>query len=416
MFLLSDTIHIDGLYDITANYNSLISDDNTDLLYLGTNKYGTRILGSILFEDDEELFLRYIQTLISDEQLKDFLARKISLRTILNSSNIISIVDKDYNKNILRSAQMFLKAIPEEFLPFNDSFCPDIINDSSFDYTFSLKGGLADLHKAEPLTVSDTNAKIYHLLNSATTFLDEIDIKHHIYSEVALAGSYELNFEIDLQETPNLFSISNTDIKNFIERFFNYLFNILPNEPINALKETEISSERFIEISETLRGIYEKRNIPTSKESSTQRTLDLLNYAVDSLKDLNYNGFNIIEVKNQTIAGDKLPIAFISNNFYEKVIDKVFIPESEKKDDIISIDEGNTKYSLQVYQLNKESGKGKAYYDGGKSISKISFTLLGRDEYHGTDFTKSMDEDIKIEVEGIGKRVNGELKEITFTL
>lgn len=408
--------YIDGLYDIIANYSSLLGDGHIDMLYTGTNIYGSKILGSILYEDDEELYLRYIHTLVSDEILNDFINRKITLRQILSNSNAVFIVDKNYNDEIINNAFISITDLPEDFLPLENSFCPDFVKKNSLDYTFSLKGELADLHKAEPLAVSDTNAKIYHLLNSATTFLNDLNIEPKIYSEVAIAGSFELNFEIQLNEKPNLFSISNEDIKEFIFNFFKYIFNKLPDEPTNALKDVSETSNDLKKMTSDLKNIYEKRNSFLNDAATEQKTIDLINYSVDTFKDLNYQGFNKIEVKNTLSSGEKLPVAIINEDYYKNVVDKVFKPELENKPDLVIFDEEPLTYKIQVYSLNKETGNGGAYYILNDAITKVTLHLRGKNDYHGTIFTKSLDENIQIDVSGIGKKVNNILKEITINL
>lgn len=408
--------YINGLYDIVANFSSLLNDGHVDLLYIGTNKYGSKILGSILYEDDENLYLRYIHTLISDEILNDFLNKKNTLRNKVANSYSVFIVDKDYNDNIINSCLIPIKDIPDDYLPLQNSYCPDLIKSNTLDYTFSLKGELADLHKAEPIAVSETNIKIYNLLSSATTFLSDLDIESRIYSEVALAGSFELNFEIELKEKPNLFSTSNEDIKSFIFNFFKYIFNKLPDEPVNTLKDVTAESENLHEITTELKEIYSRRNAFLNEEATEQKTIDLINYSVNSFKDLSYKGFNKIEVKNRLANGERLPVALINEDYYTNVINKVFTPESEEKPDLIILDEKPSSYKIQVYSLNKETGKGKAYYIFNDSIIKISFYLKGKTDYHGTIFSKSLDGDIQIETLGIGKWVNNKLKEITINL
>ncbi|WP_374363767.1 hypothetical protein [Cloacibacterium sp.] len=417
MFNINNTLlYIDGLYDIISNYTVLVNDGDNDIIYIGTNRFGTTILGSIVFEDDEEFYLRYVHTLVSSEDLNLFLNQKITLRELIKKNETIFIVDKKYNGDIIFSALIPINDFPENLLPLQNSFCPKFVKSKSLDYSFSLHGQLADLHKAEPLSVSETNTKIFNLLNSATTFLEDLGINHQIYSEVALAGSYELNFSIELSEDLNLFSQPNSDVNDFIADFLGYLFNVLPNESDNVIKTEIIKSEKLIEIREELKSIYEKRSLFINDESSEQRLIDLINYSVNSLKDFQYNGFSNIEIKNKIDNQTKIPIAFINKSYYDNVINKVYDIEIEKKEDVIILDETPKNYVIQMYSFNKESGKGSCYFNTDETINKVAIHLKGRSDYHNTDFTKSLDENIKIEVCGIGKWVNGTLKLITIDL
>src|SRR5690606_24257523 len=110
--------------------------------------------------------------------------------------------------------------------------------------------------------------------------------------------------------------------------------------------------------------------------------------------------------------GEVLPVALIKTDYYETVSNKIFKPEQEEKPDEIIFDETPKNYKIQVYQLNKETGNGGAYYLINDNVSKISLHLRGRDDYHGTIYTKSMDDNSSIDIHGIGKWINGVLKEI----
>lgn len=409
-------LYINGLFDISDNYCSLINDGAIDLLYKGTNKFGSNILGSILYEDDENLYLRYIHTIVSDETLYDFLNRRVSLQSIINNSNSVFVVDKGYNNDIKNSALIPLDDIPKDYLPLENSYCPSFVKRNSFEYTFSLKGGLADTHKAEPLIMSDTNSKVFKLLNSATTFLNELDIQPKIYSEVAMAGSFQLNFEIDLVEKINLFSKPSDDIKSFFYGFLNYLFEKLPNESQDVLKIEEKSSNELKSLFGEMKKLYSSRNVVFNDEAFEQKVIDLITYSVDSVKDIEYRGYNKIEISNKLENGEVLPVALIKTDYYETVENKVFKPEQKEKPDEIIIDETSKNYRIQVYQLNKETGNGGAYYLVNDNVSKIGLHLRGKNDYHGTVYTKSLDEDISIDILGLGKWVNGVLKEITVDL
>lgn len=409
-------LYINGLFDISDNYCGLINDGAIDLLYNGTNRYGSNILGSILYEDDENLYLRYIHTIVSDETLHDFLNRRVSLRSIINNSDSVFVVDKGYNNDIKDSALIPLADLPNDYWPLENSYCPSFVKRNTFEYTFSLKGGLADTHKAEPLIMSDTNSKIFKLLNSASTFLTELDIQPKIYSEAALVGSFQLNFEIDLNENINIFSKPSDDIESFFYGFLNYIFEKLPNESQDVLKVEEKSSNELKSLFGEMKKLYNNRNVVLNDEAFEQKVIDLITYSVDSVKDIEYRGYNKIEISNKLKNGEVLPVALIKTDFYETVENKVFKPEQKEKSDEIVIDEIPKNYRIQVYQLNKETGNGGAYYLVKENVSKIGLHLRGKDDYHGTVYTKSLDENTSIDTPGLGKWVNGVLKEITVNL
>ncbi|MDF2188312.1 hypothetical protein [Paraflavitalea sp. CAU 1676] len=414
--LLNKYPYPEGLYDIVDDFIGLLNDGSNNLLYTGTNKYGTKLLGSILFEDDEELYLRYTHTLVTDVTLFDFINQRITLRDIILSSQLVFIVDRSYNNEILNKALVPLSEIPSTFLPLPESYCPPFIKQNSLEYTFSLKGALADSNKAEPLVMSNTNSIVYSLLDSATKFLPDLQITPLIYSEVALAGSFKLNFRIELKETFGLFTKSSEDIRQFLYRFLTYLFERLPNEPKDALKDVNSATDNFRKLFSEFQYLYTSRNFTTTEAISEQKVIDLITYSVDSVKRLDYKGFNRIEISNNLGNGEAIPVALINTDFYNSVSDKVFRPEDSNIVDIIKFDETDKPYRIRVYSLNRESGNGSAYFEFDNRTIKISLHLRGKGDYHGTIFTKSLDNNLYIETKGIGKWVNGILKQVTVNV
>lgn len=137
MFNINNTLlHIDGLYNIISNYISLVNDGDNDIIYIGTNKFGTTILGSIVFEDDEDFYLRYIHTLVSTEDLNSFINQELTLRDLITKNDTIFIVDKKYSGEIICNALIPKSDFPENLLPLQNSFCPKFVKAKSLDRTF----------------------------------------------------------------------------------------------------------------------------------------------------------------------------------------------------------------------------------------------------------------------------------------
>lgn len=405
---------VKDLHKVADNFYSLLNDGDNDIIYTGTNIYGNRILGSIVFEDDENDYLRYFHTIVTDKQFYSFVNREISLRKILESSESFFVIDKDYNNNIIDFNLISFHDVPNDFLPLENSLCPSFLDAASLEYSFSLKGGLSDLHIAEPEVMSVVNTKFCSFLKSSASFVNELDIYPHVYSETAMTGSFELNFKIEFKEGLNLFSKPHADIKSFLRKLYTYIFSILPKEEKDALKLENIESADFKEIEEEFQQIFLSRGIELP-DNGEQKVIDLISYSVENLKEIEYNGFDRIELINKTTDGGKVPVAIIDKNFYASIEDKFFKPESLQLEDIIEVDATPQEYSIQVYQLNIETGNGGVYLTINESIHKVPIHLRGRNTYHNTIFTKNMDDEIIITIKAIGKRVNGKVTELTYT-
>ena len=409
---------IRDLHKIVSNLTVLFNDGDNDVMYTGTNKYGNRILGIIMFEDDEKGYLRYIHTLITDKQYSDFLSKKITLRGILENNESFFIVDKNYVNEETSSNLVYLSDIPEQFLPLDNSYCPDIINEPSLSYSVSLKGNLADLNKTLPNELNDVNSKFSSFLSSATEMIYDFDLSREVYVESLMAGSFKINFKIELKHTEQLalFNVPIKRLSNFFEEYLRYVFKTLPSEDSDVFKKESITSPAFINLEKSLSSIYEAANI-TPQKNIEQQLIDTLNYSLPHLKDLHYNkSFDRIEILNYDLSGQEFQIGLIDESFIPAVESKLFRTEELEKDDIILYDDSPTKYSIRVYQMNTETGNGGAYLSMDNSIEKISLHLRGRTNYDNTVYTRSMDTGNIIEIQGIGKKVNGKIREITVQL
>lgn len=116
-----------NLHIIVDNRHVFYNDGENDILYTGTNELGNRILGSIVAQDDENDFLRYFHTLVSDIQFNNFIERKISLRGILKDNDSFFSVDMDYLYKEKDYNIVFFNDIPDEYLPLESSVCPQFI-------------------------------------------------------------------------------------------------------------------------------------------------------------------------------------------------------------------------------------------------------------------------------------------------
>jgi hypothetical protein len=411
-------IIIRGLHEIVDNYFSILNDGDIDILYTGTNKFGNRIIGSIVLEDEEYNFFRYFHTLITEDDYVLFVNKTLSLRQLLQSSGSFIIVDKDYNGNEIDYNLASVSDIPNEFLPLEKSFCPDFLKNYSLDYAFSLKGGLSDLHKAEPDVMSLVNNKFCSFLKTSFNFLHSLNITPHVYSETAKTGSFELNFRIEFNEQLTLFTKPNNDINQFLKNFYTYIFSDLPKEEDGALKLENIESKYFKKLQEAYSEIFVSRNLQSGIDRSEQQVIDLITYSVENLKEIEYRGFNKIEVINKTSSGQKIPIAVFDRNFYPSIENKIFKPEELNREAIVEYDDFPVEYSIQIYSLNKETGNGGAYLElikgTQKSIQKVSLHLRGKNDYNNTVFSKNMDESVFMNVKALAKRVDGVIKEITY--
>lgn len=410
---------IKDLHKIVSNRFVLFNDGENDILYTGTNPYGNRLLCCIMFDDDESEFLRYSNILVTETQYSDFLNKAISLKQIFDTNGSFIAVDYDYALTELDYNVVGISEIPDGFLPLENSFCPDFIYEPSFNYSVSMQGGTADEHKVPVKALNSVSSSFSGFLQSATQFITELDLGREIFVEALQAGSFRVNFKIEISEPQqiNAWELPNEEINIFLNNYFGYVFNNLPNEEVNVFQNEIVESETFKTLEGQLQQLYEAKGA-TPADGVEHKLIDLINYSVENLKSIEYNnGFEKLQFLNLTTDGHEVPFATFNNDLISAIDDRLFDVSEFNAEDVITIDNQSTNYSLQMFQFNINTGNGKAYYvqpDGG--IIKISVYARGRDNYKHTSFTKSMDENLSYDFNGVGLYKNGILKNITVNL
>lgn len=408
---------IKDLHKIANNKLVLYNDGEYDIIYTGTNSFGNRILSCIMFDDDEEGFLRFINAIITEIQFEEFMNKKISLLNILQTNDSFFVVDYDYGLREISCNLVNLSEIPKEFHPLENSFCPDFLFEPSFNYSVSMQGGLADEHKISTKSLISISSSFNDFLKSSTEFINELDFERIVYVEALKAGSFKINFKVEVSEPiqTSLLDFPKEEINIFLNNYFSYVFNQLPNEAVDIFQSEEVNSDGFKALENELKVLYDKKGI-TPEAGVEHKLIDLINYSINGLKSIEYNDdFENLQFNNIAENGDEIPFASINDELVFTIDERLFNLDEFKAEDIILIDEKPKSYIFQVFQFNTDTGNGKAYFtepDG--SVHKISVYARGRENYQNTSLTQSLHERQPYDFSGVGKYVNSNLKSITI--
>jgi len=409
---------IKDLHKIVNNKLVLYNDGEYDIIYTGTNSFGNRILCCIMFDDDDG-FLRFINALITEIQFEEFMNKKISLLNILQTNDSFFIVDYDYALRELSCNLVNLSEIPNEFHPLDNSFCPDILFEPSFNYSVSMQGGFADEHKISTKSLISVSSSFNEFLKSSTEFINELDFERVIYVEALKAGSFKINFKIEVSEPiqTSLLDFPKEEINTFLNNYFSYVFNKLPNEDVDIFHNDDVNSKEFKTLENELKELYDKKGI-TPEAGVEHKLIDLINYSINGLKDIEYSDdFENIQFNNISDNGVEIPFASINDELVFTIDERLFNLDDFKAEDIILVDENPKKYTFQVFQFNTDTGNGKAYFtESNGGIHKISIYARGRENYQNTTLTQSLHERHPYDFSGVGKYVNSNLKTITLNL
>lgn len=404
---------------IAENKRVLFNDGENDIIYTGINEYNNRLLCFIMFEDDEKGFLRYIHMLVSENQYSKFINQQTTLRNILNTNESVFILDLDYGLKEIDQNLVFVSEIPEDYLPLENSYCPDFIRETSFSYAVSLLGGLADSHKTDAKELSDVSTHFSDFLKSSTSFVNDFRREANIYVEALQTGSFKINFRVEIEEPAQIEIINNsTDkISDFLSNYFKYFFNQLPEEDNGVFKSETVTSEGFQKLEKELEDIYEEK-YALPEGGVEQKLIDLINYSAAQIEDINYEGsFKELKFEQSSLNDSDIPFGVIDSSFIPSIKDKIYDVSHFDAPPIIRIDEHPKEYKFQVYQFNTNSGKGAAYFTNTEgSVFKITIHAKGKEDYKNTLFTKSMDEGKPFTFKAIGHYSDEKLKKIICEL
>ncbi|UOE49656.1 hypothetical protein MTO98_01050 [Mucilaginibacter sp. SMC90] len=422
MFQIDKQRRVTSSFPIISDNYKVLHFDEYPILFSGTNRYSNKLIGSFSYEDYENDYFRYIVIIVDDKQYSDFFNRTKSYLQIINEVDQIYVIDKDINDIVLETYYLPLSEIPLEYLPSADSFIPKQQLSSSLNFGFSLKGKLADLHKALVSDVSGVSQRIYSYLEESLEALGSLSLSPRIYSQPSVLGSYRLNFDIEFESDRqvSLFPIDQRKLTEFINSFLNYVAYTLPNETDEFLQLYSENSEKFQALRQSLLTVYENSNIRPSSTIS-DRLIENINNSANKLSEITEylkinESFNSIEVGSYDNQNDFSSIGILTQDYKSSIQSKLLVQDELLLlgDREVVTDGQQSDYRILVYQLNRYTGKGCArlYYNG-EDYSNVRLNIdRGDQELTNSIFTKSLDEDKVVDVKGIATKINGVYKKL----
>ena len=396
------------LIEIVENY-SILHYDDFPILYIGTNKFGNKIIGSHLEEYDESQTILTLHTILSNKEFHQFINGKVSYLNILKNSNSISIVEKDYSFKTKKAYNIDFNSIPTDYLPLENSFCPKIVKSHSLVFSISLKGKLADINKA----IADEVSKIQ---NGFTEFLEErihslkgINLIPKAMLQPYAEGSFKINFELDIRQKGkkgNLF-LQQAPIDKYIASYIKYISENF-SEDKEIFKNNNIeSSEKLKELEDILNDVYDKALINKPQNISSILKDDIIKSAnrFERLTEQVGENFDSAAIFN-IIENDETPLAFIDKEFSESFQSNVEEIEIHNKG--ATVDDNYKEYKIYIYHLNTDNRTGNAFIkniNNEEEMSKPKIKINGDDGLEQTKYTESLYLSKWINVKAKAKRI-----------
>lgn len=109
---------------IKSHY-TVLHFDEYPILFCGLNQSNRIVVGSFVFEAEEDTFL-YFHSIVDTNSFRKFFKRKLSYVDLLQRASHIEMVVKDINENILDVISTKLTEIEPDWLPLKSAYCPEI--------------------------------------------------------------------------------------------------------------------------------------------------------------------------------------------------------------------------------------------------------------------------------------------------
>lgn len=408
------------LIEIVSNYKVLHFDD-FPILYIGTNKFGNKIIGSHLEEDDDSQKIFTLHTILSNKEYHNFMNQKISYLEILQNSNSISIVEKDYSFKIKNAYDFDFDSIPADYLPTADSFCPSSVKAHSLEFSISLKGKLADLNKAIADEVSKIQNGFTEFLEDRIKALKGFDLVPKALLQPYAEGSFKINFELNINQKPkskkggNLF-IEQAPIGEYINEYIKYITENF-TEDVDIFKSENAEFSEKLKLLETkLIELYDKAVVKRPNDIHKLIKEDILKSTskIETLTEQIGENFESISILNNIKGNEtETPIAFIDIQFsqnFQSSIEQIEIAKKGLVEDDIFKD-----YKIYIYHLNTDNRTGNAFIKNignEEEMSKPKIKINGEDGLDHTKYTESLYLNKWIDVKAKAKKIGEKTKSL----
>jgi len=403
------------LISISSSYKVLHYDD-FPILFLGVNKFGNKILGSHLEEDDEEKTIWTIHSILSNKEYYDFVNKKKSYKEILKETTTKYLVEKGFNGKILNAYSLDFENIPEEYQPLDNSFCPNFKKAFSFSYSLGLKGKVADLNRAIAEEVSNIQTAFSNFLEGRLKSLKNINLQPAAFLQPYSPGSFKINLELEFKHKKgqDLFS-AQIPIEEYVHEYVKYISTSIVKDKDQFINdEAAETSVEYNNLLAAFKNLYVKGNVK-QPESFDKELRDDLKKSLPLFEEITEQvgkNFDTIEFSNYH-GQDEEFISIIDINYSEAFQIAVEAIEVSKK--AISVDDNFQSYEIYIYHLNADTRQGNAFIrnlNDQTEMSKPKIKISGNEHIEQTKYTESLHLNKWITVKAKAKRVDNKFKHL----
>lgn len=401
------------LTTISSSFKVLHFDD-FPILFLGVNKFGTKILGSHLEEDDDSKTILTLHTILSNKEYYDFINKKKSYKEILQETSTKFLVEKSFGGKALAAYNLEFEDIPEEYQPLENSYCPNYKKSFSFSYSLGLKGKVADLNRAIADQVSNIQTAFSDFLENRLKSLKNFNLQPAAYLQPYTPGSFKINLELEYKQVKaqDLFS-KTLPFDEYVHEYLKYITTSIVADQEQLLKEDDFAlSDEFKNLLVTFEKIYEEGHVklPDNPVKELKEDLKKSLPKFEEITEQIGKSFDSIEFSNYK-GEDEEFISIVDANYSEAFQNTVDEIEATKK--VVTVDNDYKDYQIYIYHLNTDTRQGNAFIkniDDETQMSKPKIKISGDEHIEQTKYTESLHLNKWIKVKAKAKRIDSKFK------
>ncbi|MBN9297180.1 MAG: hypothetical protein J0I41_09215 [Filimonas sp.] len=401
------------LITISSSFKVLHFDD-FPILYLGVNKFGNKILGSHLEEDDDNKTILTIHSILSNNDYYDFINKKKSYRSILQETSAKFLVEKNFGGKVLGAYNLQFDNIPEEYQPLENSYCPNYKKSFSFSYSLGLKGKVADFNRAIAEEVSNIQTAFSDFLENRLKSLKNFNLQPAAYLQPYTPGSFKINLELEYKQAKvqDLFS-KELPFDEYVHEYLKYITTSVVADKDQLLKDDDlVISDEFKNLLIAFEKIYEEGHVKLP-ENYTKELKEDLKRSLPKFEEITEQvgkSFDSIEFSNYKGKDEEFIsiVDVIYSEAFQNTVDEV---EAAKK--VVVVDADYKEYEIYIYHLNTDTRQGNAFIknlDDETQMSKPKIKILGDEHIEQTKYTESLHLNKWIKIKAKAKRVDDKFK------
>ncbi|MFZ6022313.1 MAG: hypothetical protein ACOYT9_02485 [Patescibacteria group bacterium] len=393
-------------FEIVSTQETFIYLDEP-LVFWGYNQFGIPVVISKVDEDAQTN--SYIHTLVSENDISNYVTGNKSLLSVIKEREYSFITKYATDGNLIEFSYLPTEEIPDDYLPGPKSFYVSSLTGST-KYKIHISGGMAHRHIvkiSEATTIQKFFSKIFTTISSA---FDSLNFQ--AYALPSQEGSFELGFSLEQSAKDQQMDMLTTEKQLIIQELLRYSYIGLHKDINSMMTESTSQLPDFHKLMNKIQSI--QQNSGNTKSLISEKDMMYLFYTVNNYNckiakvlesDFQYTEISLLQGDDD----QDVLLATIDPNQANRMTTTKGLFEKN----LISKDPSTSKFEINIYVLNRNSGKGWATVrkkdDPLQTVYHSRISISRSIPLENSKYTESMSQNKNIEVDGRATSIKGRI-------